>query len=237
MAKRKRLQDGSTGRKPNGRFARGNQIAVGRGPKFARRRAEIQRKLYEVPDADVDRIIFMLVEHAKAGRDWAVHEFFNRTLGRPAPRTVEEPEVSEGQAAAVQRVATYLMTALAIDPTRKLPKQPDNLLIDQASALTGLGLPVTTTASRLGLLDDQLDKWLRSGKADIDAGRRSTPCARLLLRCEGERAALHTTLAASAAQLGLTMLERLDTDQFGRRKPVETPEVFDDEGDGWEEYL
>lgn len=64
-----------------GRFARGNQVAKGRKRPFAARRAEITRKLMEVPDEDIEAVIDKLVECAKRGEGWAIKELLTRWMG------------------------------------------------------------------------------------------------------------------------------------------------------------
>lgn len=72
---------GSNGRTAGGRFAPGNR--EGRGNPLAGRAARIRAKLLKTKPADIDLIIAKLVEKAKGGDLASIHEFLNRTIGKP----------------------------------------------------------------------------------------------------------------------------------------------------------
>lgn len=77
----------SNGRTSNGRFAAGNQYAVGNP--FAARVAELRRAMLEgVTAGDVRAIVKALVKQARGGDLAAAREILDRTMGK-ARSTVE----------------------------------------------------------------------------------------------------------------------------------------------------
>lgn len=77
----------TNGRTGNGRFAKGN--AGGPGNPYARRVARLRSLILEsVSDDDMQAIVGVLVQQAKAGDLSAIRELFLRLVGKPA----ESPE-------------------------------------------------------------------------------------------------------------------------------------------------
>lgn len=68
-------------RAPNGMFAPGNKGGPG-NPNYAKSRRFRQMLMDAVTDEDFLGVIETLVKEAKAGRPWAVQEFFLRTMGK-----------------------------------------------------------------------------------------------------------------------------------------------------------
>ena len=81
---KKPSKDGKLGRKTNGRFAKGNQIAVGNSGPLNRKAQELKdAALAAVSAKDIKFIIKKLVSQARAGDIKAAKEVFDRCLGKP----------------------------------------------------------------------------------------------------------------------------------------------------------
>ena len=74
--------DGSSGRRPDGRFAPGNQLS--QGNVIARKAARCRAKLFDsVTLTDFDAVVKRVVKEAKAGQHWACKLLFSYLLGDP----------------------------------------------------------------------------------------------------------------------------------------------------------
>jgi hypothetical protein len=77
------------GRRPDGRFAPGNQLS--QGNVIARKAARCRAKLFDaVSTTDFEAVVRRVVKEAKAGESWACKLLFAYLLGEPVAADVLE---------------------------------------------------------------------------------------------------------------------------------------------------
>lgn len=74
----------SKGRTAKGYFAKGNKFGKG-NPHFKKITAYRMALLKAIDEDDVREVVLVLMQKAKAGEDWAIKEFLNRTVGKAVP--------------------------------------------------------------------------------------------------------------------------------------------------------
>ena len=78
------ISNGSDGRNEKGQFTKGHPGGPG-GSMLAARASQFRDEMLNAVSRDDMRIIIeKTVSEAKKGRQWAVHEIFDRLLGKPA---------------------------------------------------------------------------------------------------------------------------------------------------------
>ncbi|MEM7576056.1 MAG: hypothetical protein AAF328_01160 [Planctomycetota bacterium] len=210
--------NGDDARDSRGRFGRGNSFASGNGAR--QRAAELRRAMLEALAPRLPEVIEAVLRKAASGDMVATKLAFSYGFGLPRPGD------DESIAAIADRVAELVSRTTKIEPRPDADDPSDPDLIQDAAALTELGVPVANLPYALGISAETFSEWAKHAR-DV-AGSDAKPLM-AAIDLAATRHSLRCSLLAERSPMQL--LERRYPDHFNRvapRQPEADPEQYDE---------